>query len=102
MARPAGVRLGEHADGRADLSGGAVAALQRVLLDERLLHQVQFVVGGQAFDGGDLPPLDRDGEHQAGVHPPAVDQHGAGATLAVVAALLAAGQPQVIAQGVQQ
>ena len=42
------------------------------------------------------------GEGQAGVDPGAVHQHRAGAALAVVAALLGAGQPQVMAQRVQQ
>ncbi len=42
------------------------------------------------------------GERQAGIDPPPVDHHGAGAALAVVAALLGAGQVQVLAQGVEQ
>ena len=42
------------------------------------------------------------GQRQAGQHAPAVDQHGAGAALAVVAALLGAGQAEVLAQRVEQ
>src|SRR3712207_8813693 len=41
-------------------------------------------------------------EHQAGVHPLAVQQHGAGAALPVVAALLGAYEAQVLAQQIQQ
>ena len=43
-----------------------------------------------------------DRQHQAAVHPAAVDQHGAGTALAVVAALLGAGQTEMLAQGVEQ
>ena len=46
--------------------------------------------------------LHRDGEQQAGVDPPAVQQHRARAALAVVATLLGAGQPGVLAQRVEQ
>ena len=47
----------------------------------------------QAFDGGDRrAPSLHHRQRQAGVDAPAVDQHGAGAALAVVAALLGAGQ----------
>jgi hypothetical protein len=56
----------------------------------------------QAFDGGDLGALVHDGQRQAGVDALAVHQHGAGAALPVVAALLGAGQVQVLAQGVEQ
>ena len=41
-------------------------------------------------------------ERQAGVDPPAVDDHRAGAALAVVAALLGAGEMQMLAQRVEQ
>ena len=44
--------------------------------------------------------LDR--EHQAGVDGPAVDDDGAGAALADEAALLGAGQLEVVAQDVEQ
>jgi hypothetical protein len=37
MAGPAGFHFGEHADGRADLTGGAIAALEAIALDERRL-----------------------------------------------------------------
>jgi hypothetical protein len=39
---------------------------------------------------------------EAGIHPPAVDVHRAGAALAVVATLLGAGQVQMVTQAVQQ
>ena len=102
VAGPAGLRFGEHADRRADLAGGAVAALEAVVLDERGLQRVQRAGRAQAFDRHDLVALVHDGERQARVDAPAVDQHRAGAALPVVAALLGAGQVQVLAQRVEQ
>src|SRR6266404_3845254 len=54
-----GVPFAEEPDAGADLPGGAVAALEGVVLDERLLQRVQPVSLGQAFDRRDL---------DAGVH----------------------------------
>ncbi len=102
VAGPAGLRLGEHADGRADLAGRAVAALEGVVLDEGGLQRMQGTRRAQAFDRHDLVVLVHDGEGQARVDAPAVDQHGTGAALPVVAALLGAGQVQVLAQRVEQ
>ena len=46
--------------------------------------------------------LGRGRKRQAGQHAPSVDQHGAGAALAVVAAFLGAGQAEMLAQRVEQ
>ena len=43
-----------------------------------------------------------DGEREAGIDAPSVDQHRAGAALAVIAALLGAGEVEMIAQRVEQ
>ena len=94
--------LAEQRHGRNDLAGRAVAALEAVVLEERRLHRVQLVAFGQPFDRGDLAALVHHGERQAGVDAPAVDQHRAGAALAVVAALLGAGEAEVLAQRVEQ
>ena len=75
-------------------------AMVLVLGDEaylRLLERVEVVaVGRQAFDGDDRGVLVRDGERQAAVDPTAVEQDRAGAALAVIAALLGAGDPQTL------
>ena len=47
-------------------------------------------------------PSSLSGERQAGQHALAVDMHGAGAALALVAAFLGAGQAETVAQGVEQ
>ena len=51
--RPRRAASSSSADGRADLPGRAVAALEGVVLDERLLQRVQRVAVGQALDRRD-------------------------------------------------
>ena len=63
---------------------------------------MQRAGSAQAFDRDDVVALVHHGEREAGVDAPAVDQHGAGAALPVVAALLGAGQMEVFAQCVEQ
>lgn len=53
---------------------------------------------GHSFDGGDRVALGRCGMHQACIHPPPVEMHRAGTALAVIAALLRAGQAEPFAQ----
>ena len=96
------VDLVEHADRGAQLPGRAIAALERVVLDERPLQRVQLAVLGESLDRDHLCAVVRDGERQAGVDAAAIEQHGAGAALAVVAALLGAGEPELLAQHVEQ
>ena len=57
---------------------------------------------GEPLDGRDRAAILHDRELKAGVHAYAVDQHRAGATLAMVAALLGAGEIEVLAQEVEQ
>jgi hypothetical protein len=95
--------LAQQRDRRHDLTRRAVAALERVVRDERLLHRVQHaVVGGQPLDRGDLTALAGDRERQTGQHPPAIHPDRAGPTGALVTALLGSGQPEVLAQRVEQ
>ncbi len=72
------------------------------MLHEGLLHRMQLAVPGQALDRDDAIAVAGDGQRQAGIHPHAVHQHGAGAALAVVAALLGAGQAEMVAQRIEQ
>ena len=99
-----GLRLSlrDHADRGADLARGAVAALKRVVLDERLLQRMQRSSLRQPLDRRDLSAVLHDRERQAGIDPPTVDQHRAGAALPVVAALLCSGQAETIAERVEQ
>src|SRR5205085_1333797 len=68
------VPVPDHRDRGHDLAGRAEAALETVVLDERLLHRVQLLtVPRETFDRGDLLAVDRSHEGQAGHHPPSVD-----------------------------
>ena len=85
-----------------DLSRGAIAALVAVMLHERGLHRVQIAGLAEAFDRRDLVLFMHRGKRQAGVHAAAVDVDRARAALAMIAALLGAGQIRALAQGIEQ
>ena len=97
-----GVALLDQLDRGHDLPGRAVAALERVVLDERALHRVQLVAVGEPFDRRDRVALGGERERQAGEHAAPVDPDRARAAGALVAALLGPGQAQVLAQRVEQ
>ena len=84
--------------------GGAVAALEGVVLDEGGLDGVQHFSIHEAFDGGDFFVLVHHGKGEATVDADAVDEDGAGAALAVVAAFFGAGHLEMFsgAEGVEQ
>src|SRR5262249_15714434 len=69
------------------------------MIAERLLQRMQSAaVPRQSFDRGDLDTVGLHREQQAGAHRRAVEQHGAGAAGAVLAADVGAGQPEIGAQ----
>ena len=81
----------------------AVAALRGAEIGEGLLERVQLGSRRQPLDGVDARgPSHSSAEHEAGEHRLAVDQHGAGAALAELAAVLGAGQAEVLAQHLEQ
>src|SRR5262249_11797105 len=84
---------GEHDARRADPALGAD------LVEDRLLERVR---AAQALDRHDRGVLDLGDGDQARDDRLAVDQHGARAALAFAAALLRAGEPEVLAQHVEQ
>src|SRR5207302_11361215 len=75
------LRLGDEPHRRADLSRLAVAALERVVLDERGLHCMKLARARKSLDRDDLVAFVREREAEAGVDAPAVHQHGARAAL---------------------
>jgi hypothetical protein len=104
MIRPAVHLRHGHGD---DEARGAEAALAAVSRDHRRLHRVQRAIrAGDALDGAHRLAVQLRQEQDAGIQRPAagrVGQHdGAGAAIALVAALLGAFQPAVLAQPVQQ
>ncbi|ORV96089.1 hypothetical protein AWC13_19135 [Mycobacterium kubicae] len=94
--------FGDAAQCGHDLAGRAVAALECVLVDERLLQRVKFAALGKTLDGGDVRAVMHHRKRQAGVDPPTIDQHRAGTAGSLVAAFLGARQPGAFAQHVQQ
>src|SRR4051812_14576220 len=70
--------------------------------DEGGLHRMQLVAARHALDGQDIGAVEADRQSEARIDSPAVDQHGAGAALAAVAALLGAGEMHAFAQQVEQ
>src|ERR1700723_1399579 len=79
VTRHALPKLGRHADRRADLARRAIAALEPVMFDKRLLQRMERAGGAEALDGGDLAPFVLNGESEAGIDALAVDEDGAGA-----------------------
>ena len=81
----------------------AEAALQAVLLRGTPLHRVQLAVRtGQALQRGDLAPVGLRGEHRAGLHRLAVEQHRAGPAGGGVAADVGRREPAHLAQEVHE
>ena len=83
------------------MPGGAEPALKRLRIEKRLLHRMRAAVGREAFDGGDGMAVGAEGRDQAAVHRLAVDQHGAGAAVAGVAAFLDAEMPELAQERAQ-
>src|SRR5580698_3608560 len=90
-------------DRRHDLARGAIAALQGVMIQKRLLDGMQAaVLPRDAFDRGDFLVLGLFGEHQAGKYSAAINMDSAGPALAVIAPLLGAEQAESLPQRVEQ
>ena len=93
------VTVGQHVLRRHQHAGRADAALRRAMIEKRLLQRRERAVGvGQALDRLDRPAVHLAHRHQAGADLPAVEQHGAGAAVAGIAADLGAGEAEVVAQ----
>ncbi len=96
-ARQVLARLLIEGRGGHDHAGGAEAALKGLRIEKGLLHGVQLAVTGEALDGRDRAPFGAKGRHQAAMERHAVQPHGAGAAIALVAAFLDA-EPAMLAQ----
>src|SRR5437868_5048802 len=69
---------------------------------ERLLEWMELAPLGEAFDGDDFGTVRLRREHQTGTRGFAVQQDRAGAADSVLAARMRAGEPEVLAQEVDQ
>jgi hypothetical protein len=88
--------------GRQQDAGRAVATLRGAEVRERLLQRIQPPVAREAFDRRDRAAAAFDGERQAGEHRFAIHEHRAGAALTELAAVLRAGEPQILAEHFEQ
>ncbi len=88
----------EQSFGGNDEAWCADAALQGGVFEKGFLDGVEFVAAGDAFDGGDLAALGFDAEDEAGGDEAAIESDGAGAAVAIVAALFGAGHVQGVAE----
>ena len=94
--------LGQQRFGGENEPRCAKPALDRHTIDERLLDRVEPVRTRQTFDRLDLPAVGLVGERAARAHGRAVEEDGAGATDLRVARTLGAGQPEIVAQDIEQ
>src|SRR5262245_20848298 len=89
-------------DGAEQEARGAVPALERVRVAERLLHRVQLPPPGQAFHRRDGAAVRLGGEHEARLHRLAVEEHRARAADALLAADVGAVEIELVAQEVDE
>ena len=85
-----------------DHAGRAVAALEGADLDEGALHRMQAAAARQSFDGGDGAAGNVGDARLAGPRGRTVEEHGAGAARTLAATRLRAGQPELLAEHVEQ
>jgi len=83
-------------------SGGAITALERAFIHERLLHGMKFIAVGQSFDREDRLFVGISNGRGAGSDAFAVHQDGASSALAFAAAVFCAGELQILAEHVEQ
>ena len=83
-------------------AGRAEPALSRVAFDEGRLQVGKLAALRQAFDGVDRPAGDLGRQRETASNRAAVEEHGARATDAVLAAEMRSGQFEVLAQEIGQ
>src|SRR6266478_4183303 len=79
-----------------------VAALWHLVVEPGLLHLAQGRTVGEAFDGGDLLAFGGGNGHHAGADRSAVEVHRTGAALGDAAAVLGAGETDLLADRPEQ
>jgi len=95
-------RFAQERDRGHQLTGGAVAALKRIVFDEGLLHRMQLLASCESFDCRHTLAADACRERQTRKHTPAVDVDRTCPALAVIAAFLRACQVKVFSERIQE
>src|SRR5919109_5535986 len=101
IGEPVAVRAEELGAGH-DHPRRAEAALERVVLPERLLERMELAASRETLDRRDLAAVGLDGEHGAGLHRVPVEVDRAGAAERRVAADLRAREAEVVAEEVDE
>src|SRR6266851_1497073 len=97
------LRIGfEERFGGEEESGRAVPALRGAQVGERLLQRMELATLRHSFDRAHGVTGAREAQHQARQHRCSIQQHRAGAALAQLAAVLRAGESQILAQDFEQ
>jgi hypothetical protein len=97
MGIPREQSLGAH-----QLSGRAESALRAVMLDECALQRIKLRTPRESFDRLHRPAVSPYGKIAARVNRLAIEQHGAGATLAAIASDFRSRHFEVIAEQLHQ
>ena len=97
-----GMTFAYQADGRTDLAGRAIAALERVMVDESLLDRMKRTHLAKPFDRNDVRSIKCHCELQAGIDPLSIDEDRARTALTVIAAFLGAGELEIASEEVKQ
>ena len=93
--------LTREAGRRHDHAGRAEAALERLGVEEGLLHRMELAIHGQPLDRRHLRVGRAEGRHQAAMDRGAVDPHRARAAVALIAPLLDAEPAELTQEGAQ-
>ena len=72
------------------------------VLNEGLLHRMQFRTDSQPLNSHNVGAVEFAGEHQAGIDRLAIQKDGAGATIAGTATFFGAGHADLIAQQIEK
>src|ERR1700760_4806893 len=94
--------LPQQVSGLHDHPIDTVAALDGLLVDERLLQLMRLLRCAETFEGDDLALADTGGRRDAGARSLAIDEHRAGATLGEPAAEAWTFEVESITQDVEQ
>jgi len=94
--------LVEQCFGGDQKAGRADSALQSGSFEEALLKGVQMTMHGHSFNRLQRCPFGFHREHDATIHGHAIHDYGAGAAVAIIATFLRSGQPQLVAENLQE
>jgi len=97
-----GFTLRDQTDRTHDLAGRTEPALQAIVGNKGLLHRMKPVALRHTLDREDVGAVVADRKRKARIHPPSVDDDGAGTTLAAIAALLGSCQFEAFAKKIQE